>query len=758
MKNTKTQNQLWRRLYYFFPFQLVILHLKRNQILLLFWLLLWGFVSGKLAAKYGVPYLFLSPEYLGEVDFWSFAITGFSLGGFIMAFNISTYIIHGTKFSFLATLSRPFYKYCLNNSIIPIVFIVIYLIKICDFQLHNELVSPIQLAKNITGFIIGVSLFFGASIFYFIRTNKDIFKLTGKKQNELETEKKQSKTYDENVESAFIKSSKWYRLFNKDTTWRVETYVSKLPFKVMLTRNSMHYDKELLRRVFSQNHINASIFEIVLIASFLLLGVFREVRSFEIPAAASVFLLFTIMLMIFSALYSWFKGWTVTVVIAVIFLFNALSSHYGFLTENHAYGLNYELPPASYNNEVFSQLTTYEMVEEDKRNMLDRLELWKEKNTRNGEKPKLVIVNVSGGGLRSSMWTYNTFQTLDSNLNTPLMQQAFMLTGASGGMIGAGYYRELYLRKQLGEEVDLTDSIHLQNISSDILNPALFAIATNDVFIRYQSFEYGGYTYVKDRGYAFEKRLNENTGGIMDRPFAAYAQYEADCTIPFMLFAPTVVNDGRRMLIANQPMSFLASKNTGLFANDPLVEDIEFMRLFADHEGENLRFLTAIRMSATFPYVLPIVTLPANPKVEVMDAGLRDNYGMKNTLQFLFTFRDWIEENTSGVVIIQTRDRQKEFTEDRVINSWFDRTTSPLGTLYGNFTRIHDFEHDRLLLQVSGWLNTEFELLTFSLHHDRNENISLSFHLTALEKKRIMYSMRLPQNQRSLQRAQEILN
>jgi hypothetical protein len=62
-------------------------------------------------------------------------------------------------------------------------------------------------------------------------------------------------------------------------------------------------------------------------------------------------------------------------------------------------------------------------------------------------------------------------------------------------------------------------------------------------------------------------------------------------------------------------------------------------------------------MNATFPYVLPNVWLPTNPVIDVMDAGLRDNFGQENTLRFIESFKNWLQENTAKVVIIQIRDR-----------------------------------------------------------------------------------------------------
>ena len=41
----------------------------------------------------------------------------------------------------------------------------------------------------------------------------------------------------------------------------------------------------------------------------------------------------------------------------------------------------------------------------------------------------------------------NALQRIDSLMNGRLMQQTVLINGASGGMLGAAYYRELYLQK-----------------------------------------------------------------------------------------------------------------------------------------------------------------------------------------------------------------------------------------------------------------------------------------------------------------------
>ena len=74
-----------------FPAQLLVLHLRSNLLMLTIWTILALFVTGDLALKFGLRYLFLSPEYLNEVGFWSFFYLGVGYGVFIMNWNWTNY-------------------------------------------------------------------------------------------------------------------------------------------------------------------------------------------------------------------------------------------------------------------------------------------------------------------------------------------------------------------------------------------------------------------------------------------------------------------------------------------------------------------------------------------------------------------------------------------------------------------------------------------------------------------------------------------
>ena len=83
--------------------------------------------------------------------------------------------------------------------------------------------------------------------------------------------------------------------------------------------------------------------------------------------------------------------------------------------------------------------------------MIGILEKWKQKQKT--DKPVLVIINTSGGGQRSATFTMNMLQRLDSITHGNLMKNTFLITGASGGMLSAAYFRELYLQKLKGKNL-----------------------------------------------------------------------------------------------------------------------------------------------------------------------------------------------------------------------------------------------------------------------------------------------------------------
>ncbi len=185
---------------------------------------------------------------------------------------------------------------------------------------------------------------------------------------------------------------------------------------------------------------------------------------------------------------------------------------------------------------------------------------------------------------------------------------------------------------------------------------------------------------------------------------------------------------------------------------------IEFSRMFATHAPGQLTLTGALRINATFPYITPVVTMPSEPPMRLMDAGMRDNYGYRVTLSFLRTFREWIATNTSGVVILQLRDTPKGIGPKPTGTSLLGRLFSPMGNVYDNVVRVQDLDYDLMLQQASTWADFPINLVDLELHRPEEERISLSWHLTALERKRVFRSMDTHANQHALQRLHDLID
>src|SRR4029078_3966397 len=452
--------------------------------------------------------------------------------------------------------------------------------------------------------------------------------------------------------------------------------------------------------------------------------------------------------------------WSVPYLIALILILNLFYKIEWIDPRNKAYGLNYsnknERP--SYSRDKIIELCSPQNIEADKQNMIRILENWKQKQ--NEKKPCLVLITTSGGGNRSAAFTMNALQKIDSVTHGELMKKTFLITGASGGMLSATFFRELYLQKQKGTIINLRDHKYVDQMSGDLLNPMFSSFVARDLISPAQKFKVGPYSYVKDRGYAFEKKLSDNTEGYLDKHLKDYKLDEYNANIPLLFFNSVVSRDGKKMIISTQPIRFMMQgrQDTTHFPKmDP--DAIDFASFFAKQDPYSLRILTALRMNATFPIVLPNVWLPSDPVIDVMDAGLRDNYGEETALRFLFYFDDWIKQNTSGVLMIQIRDRGAGGWEAPYLSDDIsDHATKPFFLLQHNWFKMMEYFQNEMLNYYSTESGQNVYKVAFQYVTDRAENkAALNFHLTKREEKDIVISIRSSVNQKSFRKIEELL-
>lgn len=733
-------------IYHSFPVQLVLLHLKKFQVLLIFWFVLFSTVNGTFMKTFGADSLYLAPEYLGNVSMLSALFVGLAIGVFIMSWNITTFILFSRHFRFLATTSNPFLKYCINNVIIPLVFLIFYFIKAVEFEHHKELMSFGEISLLVLGFMSGLILIVVFSLFYFFRADKNIIRrLTPVISN------------PQLFKAQFKKSE---MKLNQSRLIRVETYLNAV-LKPKKVRDVSHYSREFIETIFSRHHFAAVVSIFIAFIGLILLGFCLDNPLFQLPAAAGITLFFAILIAVSGAFSYFLQSWSIPFLIVLFLITNVLYRYEIIDPSNKAYGLNYknrdQRPP--YTAEELASLCTPGKIQHDKEQMISILENWKKKQT--DAKPLMFVITTSGGGNRSATFTMNVLQHLDSLTHGALMDKTVLITGASGGMLGASYFRELSRARSAGKPINVQDKMYMNDISNDLLNPLFTSFVARDLAAPAQRFKVGDYEYIKDRGYAFEQKLNANTRGMLNKQLKDWYNDERNARIPLMLFNSVVTRDGRKMIISTQPMSFLMrpayDSSHMVDAADP--DAVDYQALFAKQNPLNLRMLTALRMNATFPYVLPNVWLPSDPVVDVMDAGIRDNYGQETALRFIQVFQSWIRENTSGVVLITIRDRKTGgWDHPYESTSITEIATKPMLLLEYNWYKMQEYNQNDLMGLAQSMMGNYFYNLCFQYIPEKNDaRAALNFHLTKSEKKDIASALGSTSNQHTFAQFNQLI-
>lgn len=739
--------------FYSFPFQLFLLHIKKHAFFILCWLILFGAVSQFFGVSYGIPLLFLDPEYLGEVNFLSFLIVGFTMGGFFMAWNISFYILNSFRFEFLASLVNPFIQFCLNNIFFPLLFTIVYIVSLVKFQHVEALIPTGKIIGNVFALLLGNLLMVIFTTLFFILFDHNVEKFIGNLSNKAK----------ESLLGKKINLKKLTTNREHNKKWNIETYW-KFPFTIGFVRKVDFYDKKLINQVLFHHHRNAFIVQIFSIEVLIAFGKLMENPYFRLPAASSIFLVFSVIIVLFSFVTFWFRSWRTIALVLFIVLLNFLTQFNLVVYKNKIYGLDYTSKKIEYNNDVVNNAATGQMVNADIVETSAILDNWKKRmNAKYGEeKPKLIFINTSGGGLKATYWTFHVLQELEKQTNKKLFDHTFLLTGASGGMIGSAFFRELYLRQKNHEAVDYLHKSYLDDIGQDMLNGTGTSIATNDIFYPWQSYEYEGLKYKKDRAYMFNMQMNENTHFMMNKKLLEYKKDEQQANIPMMIVGATIINDQRFLFFSPQHISYLIKpyiQNGKGYLDNLSTDAVEYMRFFKSKGAENINFIDALRTNATYPYIMPAVYLPTNPEIKAMDAGIRENSGFAVSTRFYSVFQDWINENTSGVIFISIRvDNKLRDFDPKNKETYISELLSPVGSIFNNFILLQDYNSDVSLAYLENASKTDINVLNFNYDQTmKRKKAAMSWHLTNLEKLDIQHAFAQENNVLMLKKLKELL-
>ncbi len=713
-------------LYRFLPVQLFLLHFRKYQVIMIFWIMLFAVVTGNLATHFGAASLFLSPEYLGKINVASFFLLGGATAIFAMSWHITTFIIHSKRVPFLGATRHSFLKYCVNNSIIPLCYLIVFGIMAARYLSVNEAAGTGRIISLLSGFYSGYIIVLLLSFLYFFRVDRNILKLL------LGT------IANPSVIREFIPYDSLDREFDMV---RADSYLNTL-FKVEQVKTPYEYNHRFLTTVLRRHHRNAILAVFCAVVMLLVMGIFMEEPLLRIPAGAGFLLLFSVMMTAVGAFKYFLRSWEIIGWIVVFAIAGVMARHKIFDLRSIAYGMKYEENNAPvYNYEHLKHTFSDSLYLADKTQEEERLKRWKtrvnadqDSTAANVSRPPLVIISVSGGGSRSAYWTFRCLQYADSLSGGKLFSNTVLISGASGGMIGAAYWRSVHTQCMLDSLPDPYSPVYQDRIGKDLLNAVIFSLACVDLISPFNKITVAGRRYSKDRGYAFDQELASNTEGLLDKRLRYFQPLEANGLIPMLVVGGTVINDGRRVLISPLPVTYLTRSETSLGKAQPIIDAVDFTRFFKDQDPLNLQLMSALRMSATFPIVLPVVKLPSVPEMNVMDAGLRDNFGNECAVRYLSTFCDWFKEQAGDVILLQVRDtRLHEPSELEEENSMTSMLSDPLFAIqkkWSSFQTYHQSYEDDYIRKA--FPENKIHRITLQyIPENKDKSAALNFHLTS---------------------------
>ena len=168
---------------------------------------------------------------------------------------------------------------------------------------------------------------------------------------------------------------------------------------------------------------------------------------------------------------------------------------------------------------------------------------------------------------------------------------------------------------------------------------------------------------------------------------------------------------------------------------------VELRTLINSEARDNLLVSTAVRISASFPYVSPAVRLPTEPSRRVVDAGYYDNYGISVAASWLYHHREHLREVApGGVVLVQIRDQVSKDSRlgagsvqgssiARKISDAFSFLTSPPTGAESARVASTSFRNDEGLMILSNLLNDGDDFFT-TVSFEAGADVAVSWALS----------------------------
>jgi hypothetical protein len=246
-----------------------------------------------------------------------------------------------------------------------------------------------------------------------------------------------------------------------------------------------------------------------------------------------------------------------------------------------------------------------------------------------------VVVATSGGGIQAAAWTATVLSHLQQAIPGDFARRIRVISAVSGGSVGTMYFVDAFEH----------GTVDAGTVKARVFGPAT-ASSLDDIAwgLVYPDFLrlFVPFASWSDRGEAAE--LAWGRFGRVKELLSTWRPDTRAGRRPAVIFNATAAENGSRVVLGTTDLQ------QGLRGR------MDFYDLYPEHD---VAIVTAVRLSASFPYVTPAARpagpLPVSKTFHFVDGGYYDNFGISSVADWLLEAMPPAARRVDRVLLVQIR-------------------------------------------------------------------------------------------------------
>jgi hypothetical protein len=365
--------------------------------------------------------------------------------------------------------------------------------------------------------------------------------------------------------------------------------------------------------------------------------------------------------------------------------------------------------------------------------------------------PVMVVVAASGGGSHAARWTTEVLYRLSKQpgLAETFLPSISLISAVSGGALGTMYAVDQFTNTdqpltpdadRLAKAREAASHSNVGALAWGIAYPDLVRKVLPGLFYDERSTFKWTFDARRDRAWALEQTWRSVLSkGSRDATLASWTAGAASRVQPAVVFNATVTETGKRLLLSR--------------VHIPGTSAEEFSKLYA---GRDLSIVTAVRLSAAFPYLSPMAR-PWSPYAahdagaaafesiayHVADGGYYDGSGVLTAAEFVNAVAEQYRSlGRRKILLVDIRTKTDPAPRAAARKNWLSGLVVPLSTAFYVSSSSQDaraaFELDLLRKRWSNnGMNDDAQVSIESVVFHFNGTGQLPWHLSDEDKNEI---------------------